>query len=66
MIITMMSLSLIYQFWLHTETIDRMPDGLSGSSIHRAIIAFTTPQTSGIWIATTRRADHLGSPVRHV
>ena len=25
MIITMMSLSLIYQFWLHTETIDRMP-----------------------------------------
>jgi sterol desaturase/sphingolipid hydroxylase (fatty acid hydroxylase superfamily) len=26
MIITMMSLSLIYQFWLHTETIDRMPD----------------------------------------
>ena len=27
MIITMMSLSLIYQFWLHTETIDRMPAG---------------------------------------
>ena len=25
MVITMMSLSLIYQFWLHTETIDRMP-----------------------------------------
>ena len=25
MIVTMMSLSLIYQFWLHTETIDRMP-----------------------------------------
>jgi sterol desaturase/sphingolipid hydroxylase (fatty acid hydroxylase superfamily) len=25
MIITMMSLSLIYQFWLHTETIDRLP-----------------------------------------
>ena len=25
MIITMMSLSLIYQFWLHTETVDRMP-----------------------------------------
>jgi len=25
MIVTMMSLSLIYQFWLHTETVDRMP-----------------------------------------
>ena len=25
MIVTMMSVSLIYQFWLHTETIDRMP-----------------------------------------
>jgi sterol desaturase/sphingolipid hydroxylase (fatty acid hydroxylase superfamily) len=25
MIVTMMSVSLIYQFWLHTETVDRMP-----------------------------------------
>ena len=25
MIVTMMSLSLIYQFWLHTETVDKMP-----------------------------------------
>ena len=25
MIVTMMSLSLIYQFWLHTETVNRMP-----------------------------------------
>jgi sterol desaturase/sphingolipid hydroxylase (fatty acid hydroxylase superfamily) len=25
MIVTMMSLSLIYQFWLHTETLNRMP-----------------------------------------
>ena len=31
MIITMMSVSLIYQFWLHTEIIDRMPACLSGS-----------------------------------
>ena len=25
MIVTMMSISLIYQYWLHTEAIDRMP-----------------------------------------
>ena len=67
MIITMMSLSLIYQFWLHTETIDRMPAWFEW------LFQYPEPssrsprlkrQISGS--QSRRRADYLGSPIRHL
>jgi len=58
MIMTMQAISLIYQFWLHTESIDRLGPlewVLNTPSHHRCTTARTSPTRQEPW----RGPDHL-------
>ena len=53
MIVTVHGINLIYQFWIHTETIDRLPARSKPSSTRRRTTACTTPRIRSTSTATT-------------
>ena len=53
MILTQMSISLIYQYWIHTELIKKCRNGLKQYSTHHRITELAMAQTRFIWIKTT-------------
>ena len=54
MIFLQQSISLLYQFFLHTERVDRLLAGRSsGSSTRRRTTGSTTAPTPSTWTATT-------------
>ena len=54
MIFAQQAVSLVYQFWIHTERIDKLPRPVRvRASTRRAITAFTTARTTSTWTGTT-------------
>lgn len=60
MILFMQSMSLIYQFWIHTRTIDRMPAWFEACSTRPRTIACITPAISITSTRTTRARSSSG------
>jgi sterol desaturase/sphingolipid hydroxylase (fatty acid hydroxylase superfamily) len=52
MILTQQAISLIYQFWIHTERVKKMPAGSSSSSTRPRTTASTTAPTRSTSTAT--------------
>ncbi len=65
MVMAMQSVSLLYQFWIHTEAINKLPGLWSLCSIPLPTIVFTIPPRSNTGPQPRRGADYLGPPVRY-
>ena len=65
MIATQQGISLVYQFWIHTETIGRLPAPIEAVFNTPSTTACTTPATRLPRPQLRRHIDHLGSAVRH-
>lgn len=61
LIVFQKGVSLVYQFWIHTEQVRRLPRWLKPCSTRRRITACTTPPIHVIWIATTPVSSSSGT-----
>ena len=60
MIVTMLSVSLIYQYWLHTEAFYKFPRWIEFIFNTRRIIGSTTDPMCAIWTETTVPRSSFG------
>lgn len=55
------SANLVYQFWIHTERIDRMPRWFEYVFNTPSTTASTTPPKAAIWTATSAASSSSGT-----
>ncbi|EUA42637.1 fatty acid hydroxylase superfamily protein [Mycobacterium xenopi 4042] len=66
MVFASFSVNLIYQFWVHTERIGKLPPPVEFIFNTRRTIGCTTAWTPSTWTRTTGHLHHLGPIVRHL